>query len=437
LTNDDHDDNNHPSTAAPSSTKESRELRSSNTVASNSVSLKITFVISGQIATMLSLSVFRIFFGFLMASSNVTLRADAFQLPARVPCTRPRSIQSQPGQGSETRHGSHQFTSLRASPIPRRLHSFQNNWEGDDIRWSTRMRRRIRRSVTGGSESGKCRNILIAVNVLMFLYQTVSTVNAIRLRFPSHWPHQAVPIALDALWGSSVPGPLEMDFAHSSRLSRRQPHRFLTSGFLHGGILHMVLNMDALRRLPNWLETGLGAPMYLTTYLVSIIAGNLGHSISLSSSGDKSLCLGSSGGICGLYGLMYVSLVKMGNDQAATRVMRGMAFLFLYGVLIPDVSNAAHVGGFIGGILMALLFGPSYEKSYSLRKKWSLDVDVSPRDYRLAMGFGTKPTSTGLVPLPLLWLAVLVALVSLPQFRTMPGLVLRGLVRPGSVYGLI
>ena len=75
---------------------------------------------------------------------------------------------------------------------------------------------------------------------------------------------------------------------------------------------------------------------------------------------QSSVCIGASGGICGLYGLMLSSLMKMGNSDAAYYVLKQMVWLLAFGWLVPNVSNAGHVGGFIGGyvgcyILTAIL----------------------------------------------------------------------------------
>ena len=75
-----------------------------------------------------------------------------------------------------------------------------------------------------------------------------------------------------------------------------------------------------------------------------------------------------------MYGLMYVALVKMKRPQSASSIMKGMLALFLYGLLFENISNAAHVGGFVGGLVMGVLCTPSYQKNYSMRRKWSLKI---------------------------------------------------------------
>jgi membrane associated rhomboid family serine protease len=321
--------------------------------------------------------------------------------------------------------------------------SSNNFWEGDDIRWIRKLRRRIQRPFRlDGTDSTPARNVLLLLNITMFLYQVVTSVNHVRLSYPQYWPSHAGTIALDSLLGSTRAGPLMNDFCFSTQLARIQPHRYITSGFLHGGLIHVVANMDALRSLPAWLETGMGTPLYITTFLLSIVAGNLGHSfINISYNTNplaaSAICVGSSGGIAGLYGLMFVSLSRMGNAQAAARVAKGMGLMLLYGLFFTNISNASHVGGFIGGVIAALLFSPKYKQSYQLRRKWSVEADPVPRDYRLAMGYGNIPTRSGLIPLSVLWVGIAVVFLSVPSLRHIPNAVLQGLLRPGSVSSMI
>jgi membrane associated rhomboid family serine protease len=305
----------------------------------------------------------------------------------------------------------------------------QAKWDGDDLRWVRRFGRRIQR----GRNTTPVKTTLIALNISVFLYQIITTVHFIRRNNPSYWPKYALPIIFDTLIGASAQGPLTRDFAFSNMLSRRQPHRYLSSGFLHGGILHLLLNMDSFRRQPSWLETGLGRPIYLTAFLFSIAAGNIGHLISSADPFDRMVCLGSSGGVCGLYGLMYVSLLKMGNGRAATQIAKGMAFVLLTGAFITNVSNAAHATGFLGGAMIGILFGPNYRKSYSMRRKNSVEYDPFTPAYRQVMGFGVTPTERGLIPIQLLWGAAALALAFNPKFRAIPGMLLQGVLHPGSL----
>lgn len=309
-------------------------------------------------------------------------------------------------------------------------------WEGDDIRWTSRFWRRFLRRSRDRASSTPIRTTLMATQCFMFIYQIMTTVNFIRQGHPDYWPRYALSMIGDASLGTSVVGPLTRDFAFSCALSHNQPHRFLTSGFVHGGILHLLVNMDTIGRQPSWIETGLGGGLYLTTFILSIVAGNLGHMYAMESPWDRGLVLGSSGGVCGLYGLMYVSLLKMGNGRAATSIARGMLTLFVAGSFFDSISSPSHIGGFLCGVVLGILCGPkSYQKDYSLRRKNSVQYDDAPKDYRQAMGFGNSPSKKRWIPLPLLWGCLATGIIALGgrQFRTMPALVLKGFLFPGSL----
>ena len=230
----------------------------------------------------------------------------------------------------------------------------------------------------------------------------------------------------DTLLGNTVAGPLTRDWWFTARAATTQPHRYLTAGLLHGSVLHWAVNMDALRRTPAWLETGLGSAVFGTTYLMAMAAGNAGHAFW---NPDNTACLGASGGICGLYGLMFVALAQMGNQRAASQVLRGMARTIVAGLLLANISNASHVAGFVAGMVVGLVVGPTYQKSYAARRKWSLQVDSYSRGYRSAMGFGVEPRA-GRVPIWILWGAFLAYGLFNPTWRAAPQLAWRTLVRP-------
>jgi membrane associated rhomboid family serine protease len=305
---------------------------------------------------------------------------------------------------SPTRRRTNRITSLLVHK------SYRNgdvHWEGDDIRWISKIQRNIRRS-TYDWQSQPLRNTLIASSLLVFIYQCMDTIYSIRNQYPEAWSSYFVTILFDTIMGNSRPGPFTLQFVHSNMATMPQPYRYVTSGFLHGGIIHLLLNMNALRQLPSWLETGLGPLLYITTFLLAIVGGNIMQTTTIID--HTSLCLGSSGGICGLYGLMYICLVRMGNNSAAWRVVRGVGLLFLYGTFLNSISNAAHIGGFITGVTIALLSGPNYRASYGLRRKNSLQVDPYDRPYRTVMGFDKIPSSRGILPLETLWIVIAVAI---------------------------
>jgi len=237
-------------------------------------------------------------------------------------------------------------------------------------------------------------------------------------------------------------GPFFLDYAHQPYpLSSIQKHRYLSSGFLHGSLLHLGMNLRALLSLPLWLENGIGKGVYLSAYLVAIVTGNIAQTLStvgdLSGRSASSLCIGASGGICGLYGLMLASLLKMGNADAAYYVMKHMVWLLLFGFLVPIVSNAGHLGGFAGGFLIGFLFGPGYERSYTLNRVDGFARDKADREFRQMMGPGIYPSAKkAIFPLSYLWMGIGLTVLARPDLRLIPAALLKGIVEPGSLSGV-
>ena len=81
-------------------------------------------------------------------------------------------------------------------------------------------------------------------------------------------------------------------------LRDKQYHRLLSSAFLHGGWLHLGLNMFSLYLFGENIEVIFGALSFLTIYFLSILGGSL-LSLYLHRHHDYR-ALGASGGVCGI-----------------------------------------------------------------------------------------------------------------------------------------
>jgi membrane associated rhomboid family serine protease len=241
---------------------------------------------------------------------------------------------------------------------------------------------------------------------------------------------------------ASTLGPFTMDFVNQRLLTRIQPHRYLTSGFLHGNLLHLLFNMNYLWKMPRWVENNGGSGnglsgwcLYLTTYISSIVAGNFARDyFATTSVGMSTLCLGASGGICGLNGLMFAMLHKMENSAASVAVLKNMLFILLFGAMSKGISNASHIGGFVCGSLIGWFFGPNYRKGYS-SKRWNFDGNDAPIEYKLAMGPGVEPDKPSL-PLKYLLACFFLPFALRPELRVIPEYIWKGFTSPGALSGM-
>lgn len=129
-------------------------------------------------------------------------------------------------------------------------------------------------------------------------------------------------------------------------------YRLITSGFLHDGLFHIGFNMYALWILGPQLERLLGRPRYVGLYFASLLAGSFGV-LMLS---PNTPTIGASGAVFGLFGAITVVHRKSG----ASIWQSGLGVVLLINVaftlLVPGVSIGGHLGGFIGGAMVALLY---------------------------------------------------------------------------------
>lgn len=134
----------------------------------------------------------------------------------------------------------------------------------------------------------------------------------------------------------------------------------VTSCFLHGSIVHLGFNLLVLWQIGPFLERAIGRARYLPLYLGSGIVGSAFSAIAGRLYGP-SLSIGASGAICGLIGAVLVLGARtQGWRGPLARQMAGwLAFLFVLGLAknlqggMVQVDNAAHIGGALGGALIA------------------------------------------------------------------------------------
>jgi len=127
-----------------------------------------------------------------------------------------------------------------------------------------------------------------------------------------------------------------------------EPWRFVTAIFLHGSLLHVGSNMRVLTDVSPILEEVYGSARYLFLYVATGIAGYLFTSF------IGSNAVGGSGALLGLTGALLA--LTSGRQNAAMQMLRGyiIRWLIYIGVmsLMPGISLAAHLGGFVAGYLL-------------------------------------------------------------------------------------
>jgi membrane associated rhomboid family serine protease len=202
---------------------------------------------------------------------------------------------------------------------------------------------------------------IIALNVAAFAYQLTLGPNALQAFL---YEHGLVPLRyFSPAWGARV------------GLSAGDLTPFLTNIFLHGGLLHIILNLWTLYIFGPALEDRLGHFRFCGLYLLAGIAASVTHAAFNPSSPVP--VVGASGAIAGIIAayavrfpyawikvLVPIIIIPLFFDIPALlfagiwffmQVMQGTSEL-----MVPALGSGiawwAHIGGFIAGwVLLGLL----------------------------------------------------------------------------------
>lgn len=166
------------------------------------------------------------------------------------------------------------------------------------------------------------------------------------------------------------------DVARELGLSPSDLLPFITSSFMHVGVVHLIINMWTLWLFGRPLEQRLGAPRFLLFYLAGGVIGNLSHIAFNVSSPIPAL--GASGAIAGLlggYALTFprskIVLLSFALFFPLTYELTAIAYMVLWFVfqvapgladfLVPPQTGGiawwAHIGGFLAGLVLVQLIG--------------------------------------------------------------------------------
>lgn len=133
-------------------------------------------------------------------------------------------------------------------------------------------------------------------------------------------------------------------------------YRLLTSMFLHIGIMHLLCNMYSLYIIGKEVENVFGKWKYLVIYILSGIAGSI---LSLAFN-HNTICAGASGAIFGLLGALlyfgYYYRPYLGATLTKS-IIPVIAINLIVGFLDSGIDNSAHIGGLVGGLLVAMAVG--------------------------------------------------------------------------------
>ena len=172
-------------------------------------------------------------------------------------------------------------------------------------------------------------NVLVAINIVAYIWEITTGALTNNLTLVQH---------------GAIYGPLVL---------RGEWWRIITGAFLHGGLLHIALNMFALFQVGTFLEMLVGSRRMLAVYFISMI----GSGIAVVLFSHDAVTVGASGAIFGIFGALVAIGLRLGPrgrglvQQTLPIVLINLAITFT----VPIISVAGHLGGLVCGFLTGLV----------------------------------------------------------------------------------
>jgi rhomboid protease GluP len=154
---------------------------------------------------------------------------------------------------------------------------------------------------------------------------------------------------------------------------RHEFWRIPASVFIHGGLIHLAVNMWCLLSIGPLVERLFGNVAYAILYL----AAGLGGAIASMATLPPRVSVGASGAIFGILGALLAFLIVHHRSVPGTvlRPLRSSAVGFvvfntLFGAAVPNIDQAAHMGGLVTGFLGGFLL----IRPWPVVRSWSLSL---------------------------------------------------------------
>lgn len=181
-------------------------------------------------------------------------------------------------------------------------------------------------------KSSKITNILIAINVIMYILTAILSGN----------------IVDSDIRALLILGANERDLVFSG-----QYYRLLTSMFLHGGIVHLLVNMYSLSAIGPAIEKIYGKFKYILIYFFGGIISSIFSCIF-----TRAVSIGASGAIFALLGAILIVAIRT-KDKYGNGMLKEIISVVIINIAVglssPNIDNFAHIGGFLGGSLLSAM----------------------------------------------------------------------------------
>lgn len=155
----------------------------------------------------------------------------------------------------------------------------------------------------------------------------------------------------------------------NDRIRGGEYYRLFSSMFLHLNLMHLVFNGYALYILGRDVESLFGTVRFGIIYLLGGLSGSLASFIFTSAPS-----VGASGAIFAIFGaeMVYFYRHRKLHGAAGRQHLNQLIILMIINLALGafstttsfQIDNAGHIGGLVGGLVLAWFIGPSYQVKY-------------------------------------------------------------------------
>lgn len=166
--------------------------------------------------------------------------------------------------------------------------------------------------------------------------------------------------------------------------------RLVTSWYLHGNVMHLVLNGIALLYAGPAVERWVGRSWLLVVFFVSELTSSL---LSIALHPDPSMGFGASGAVMGVIAAAHVATRRLPEAPGAAAIRRGTLWYLILAMVpqqlsIGTVDVWGHLGGALGGAALA----------FALHRAWPGGEGPAPwRDGRRLAAYGCLLVAAGAI----------------------------------------
>jgi membrane associated rhomboid family serine protease len=196
------------------------------------------------------------------------------------------------------------------------------------------------KTVRTGSAAPVVTQILIAINVIVFIAETATGAPLGGGGGGPIWNH-------GALFGPA----LTSHNPYPVYTGTHEYYRLLTSGFLHDGLLHILFNMVFLYFVGVILEPAIGRLNFTVVYFVSLLAGSFGALLFE----PIAPTIGASTACFGVLGALIVVAHYRGISIWQSGLGLTLVINVVFSLSVAGISIGGHLGGLVAGALCGWL----------------------------------------------------------------------------------